>query len=92
MPVLVSALGARANHDEPFGGEPGGRDKIKRGQRLSLELDGSGRLFDQRLSLLADEVKRRRAEDEILAHENDQGPRIPIFPAGLSAGCPGSRL
>ena len=47
FPLLIAAIGAGANHDEPFGGKPGRRNEIERGQCLPLELHGSGSLFDQ---------------------------------------------
>ena len=92
FPLLIAAIGAGANHDEPFGGKPGRRNEIERGQCLPLKLHGSGSLFDQTLSLISNEMKRRRAKGEILAHENDQGPRASVFPAGLLGGVPGRRL
>ena len=82
LPILAVAIAAGPNHDQPLGGEPGRRDEIERGQSLPLELDGGGRLPDQRLSSIANEATGRRAESEILAHENDQSPRVSGFAAG----------
>ena len=82
LPILTAAVGARPNHDQPLGGKPGGRDEIERAQSLPLELDGGGRLLDQRLSSIANEATGHRTESEILAHENDQSPRASGFATG----------
>jgi hypothetical protein len=57
-------------------------DEIERGQCLPRKLHGGGRLLDKRLSSIANEATGRRAESEILAHENDQSPRVSGFAAG----------